>query len=286
MTSDAKIGLLLSLIFIFIIAFVINGLPNFLRGQSSNELTQDYLNKLQSYDADIANGAREIVASIRTLEPVKKSEIIEPRREVAGRVRSVRPLPQVSVPSPPGNIARVETAALPSTVAVLSIEAKPVRPAKPAGPKMHVVQENDSLEFIAKKYYGPAEGVKKENLERIFMANKDTLSSPDMIQVGQRILVPPLRTQPQKPVQARSDLKDQLFNKMESIKARTISLASAIPTGRYQEYVVKDGDSLWKIADEQLSDPGRYLEIAKLNKDVLEDEDQLSVGMHIKLPSK
>jgi len=40
MTSDAKIGLLLGLVFIFIIAFIINGLPK-LRGESdSNELTE------------------------------------------------------------------------------------------------------------------------------------------------------------------------------------------------------------------------------------------------------
>lgn len=41
MTSDAKIGLLLGLIFIFVIAFIINGLPN-LRPQSSKaEMTTD-----------------------------------------------------------------------------------------------------------------------------------------------------------------------------------------------------------------------------------------------------
>ena len=40
MTSDAKIGLILGLVFIFIIAFIINGLPK-LRGETdSNELTE------------------------------------------------------------------------------------------------------------------------------------------------------------------------------------------------------------------------------------------------------
>ena len=37
MTSDAKIGLLLGLVFIFIIAFVINGLPRFRNATDSNE---------------------------------------------------------------------------------------------------------------------------------------------------------------------------------------------------------------------------------------------------------
>ncbi len=39
MTSDAKIGLLLGLFFIFIIAFIINGLPNFRNEADNNELT-------------------------------------------------------------------------------------------------------------------------------------------------------------------------------------------------------------------------------------------------------
>nr|MBC8217755.1 hypothetical protein [Planctomycetota bacterium] len=39
MTSDAKIGLLLGLIFIFVIAFIINGLPSFRNATNNSELT-------------------------------------------------------------------------------------------------------------------------------------------------------------------------------------------------------------------------------------------------------
>jgi hypothetical protein len=39
MTSDAKVGLLLGLFFIFVIAFIINGLPRFRSDTNSNELT-------------------------------------------------------------------------------------------------------------------------------------------------------------------------------------------------------------------------------------------------------
>ena len=39
MTSDAKIGLLLGLLFIFIIAFVINGLPRFRNITNGSEMT-------------------------------------------------------------------------------------------------------------------------------------------------------------------------------------------------------------------------------------------------------
>ena len=39
MASDAKIGLLLGLVFIFIIALIINGLPSFREDGSNNQLT-------------------------------------------------------------------------------------------------------------------------------------------------------------------------------------------------------------------------------------------------------
>ena len=39
MTSDAKIGLLLGLVFIFIIAFIINGLPKFGHNSNNNDST-------------------------------------------------------------------------------------------------------------------------------------------------------------------------------------------------------------------------------------------------------
>ncbi|HEX42205.1 MAG TPA: hypothetical protein ENN81_09115, partial [Phycisphaerales bacterium] len=41
MTSDAKIGLLLGLVFIFIIAFIINGLPSLRQEPNGNEWTID-----------------------------------------------------------------------------------------------------------------------------------------------------------------------------------------------------------------------------------------------------
>ncbi|MBN2314559.1 MAG: LysM peptidoglycan-binding domain-containing protein, partial [Sedimentisphaerales bacterium] len=49
---------------------------------------------------------------------------------------------------------------------------------------------------------------------------------------------------------------------------------------------VKEGDSLWKIASEQLGNGSRYKEILKLNADILEDENSLSPGATLKLPTK
>ena len=40
MTTDAKVGLLLGLVFIVIIAFLINGLPDFLKASEGGELVR------------------------------------------------------------------------------------------------------------------------------------------------------------------------------------------------------------------------------------------------------
>jgi len=286
MTSDAKIGLLLSLVFIFIIAFIINGFPDFLRGKDSNKLTQDYLNKLRSYDSDITNGAREIVEAISTFEPVKKAEIIDNRSDGVISARFAGPLPQRK-PALSDSITTMPTD-LSSCVADRPREIQTPHSAESDGPQIYVVKEDDSLALVARKFYGLKEGSRRENIERIFIANRDILSSPDLLQVGQRLLIPPPQPVQELPLQARADSRQQPFEKVEGLRVKSLPLASAIParTGRYREYIVREGDSLWKIAEEQLANPSRYIEIVRLNEDIIEDENELAVGMHIKLPNR
>jgi nucleoid-associated protein YgaU len=57
MTSDAKIGLLLGLVFIFVIAFIINGLPN-LRPQPGKADITPIMNPTTDENFGIADGAR------------------------------------------------------------------------------------------------------------------------------------------------------------------------------------------------------------------------------------
>ncbi len=57
------------------------------------------------------------------------------------------------------------------------------------------------------------------------------------------------------------------------------------PAGRI--YTVKEGDSLWRIARDQLGDASRHPELAKLNEAVLDgDPDNLKPGQKIILPPK
>ena len=65
----------------------------------------------------------------------------------------------------------------------------------------------------------------------------------------------------------------------------TIPLIPAKPQPRI--YTVKSGDSLWKIARDQLGDPARHVELLEINKSTFKgDSDNLSPGQKLILPPK
>jgi phage tail protein X len=82
--------------------------------------------------------------------------------------------------------ARVETDNTLNQVRLARPE--PAGPSQPAaGPeeRWHVVASGDTLSALAKRYYGRASLYMK-----IFEANKDQLSNPDLIKVGQKLRIP------------------------------------------------------------------------------------------------
>lgn len=63
--------------------------------------------------------------------------------------------------------------------------ASPARSENIAGQRVYTVQSGDSLAYIALQFYGLPQAY-----TRIIEANRDTLQSPDTIQVGQRLIIP------------------------------------------------------------------------------------------------
>ena len=288
MTRDAKIGLLLGLVFIFIIAFIINGLPSLRRGDG-NELTRNMANT-QRTNRGIGTNARSVTR--RTITPVRPTT-------PPTVMHSVQSEPQISQ-TPNEQIrfqTQLPTAAVqtqnPSVQAVLQSQAakvaaqEPIKPTRTVKPKLsaanrtriYKVQDGDSLALIAKQFYGEEFGNKKASVDKIFKANRKILKSPDQIYVGQKLIIPSLTeavsTSPKKVLS-----KDK-FQRVDTIGRRhQQKTAKTVTKTRY--YIVREGDSLWKIAHEQLGDGNRYPKLAKLNK--LQDEDFLAVGSRLKLP--
>jgi nucleoid-associated protein YgaU len=292
MTSDAKVGLLLGLFFIFVIAFIINGLPRFHNNANSNELTTMANSPNDSYIGSNERKARE---SFRRERPVRnRSQSVEEAKETTrdeGKVRYKRPLSQDSVAIKDNPVRATtedkvkRTAPAPDTKRDTKVNVP-----KQVKPEIYVIQAGDNLAKIAQKFYGTERGNKTINVKMIFEANRKLLKSPDDISVGQKIIIPLLKDE------AKSVFNGGLFEKIKSTIGRTRSSTTtpaktpakprpkppaARPT---TNYIVKAGDSVWRIADKQLGDKERFREIIKLN--ALEDEDYLTVGQRLLIPAR
>ena len=323
MTSEAKIGLLLGLVVIFIIALVVNGLPSFHKGDSTNDMTKDMVT-LDNNPPVLAGGERQVSRDLgqsSSLQPLPVGAGVNQQTtspDTTG-VRSITPAPQ-AIGNQPQGITTLTTQGIPAgqnamtsnnpsaagttTLSGLSnppagqagnviISGQPTVPAPQQGTltqnppavktelkakptttqtKTYVVKSGDSLASIAVKCYGAKEGNKKANIDKIFNANKNVLKSVDEIYEGQKLVIPGISTS-ESAVSTTSS-----HSAAESNQGNRISASG--------EYVVADGDSLWKIAQAKLGNGTRYAEIIKLNSDVLKDGDNLSVGMKLRMPAK
>jgi len=257
MTSDAKIGLLLGLVFIFVVAFIINGLPGFCNNTNNNELTRN-------------------MANSRNSQPGLAEDVRRVNREV------IHPREPIQTPPPDNRDSRF-TMPLPQRRSVVKEPLK----AEPAAlaPKVYVVGKDDHPAVIHKKVYGSEDGNKIRNITRIFETNRKVLKSPDEIYVGQKITIPPLAVPRGGGNKIDSLLRNPMLEKVNSIGRRHLSVGKA-GVGQSRQHIVQEGDSLWRIAAEQLGDGSRYTEIVKLNTGILEDEDALVVGMCLKIPAR
>lgn len=279
MTSDAKIGLLLGLFFIFIIAFLINGLPKLGRESNNSELTNMMTG---SDDSTLGIGAER-------LRIIGQGGEREGQSLDYGEYPAHRPDPGIrsEFPLSPIYQAVEELEEQPLVIpgaAEAGQDAEP-QPAKVSGPRFYVVQAGDSLAAIAKKLYGADQGNVLANINRIFQANRNVLRSPDRINEKQKLLIPPLPSGGKGFGQSTGILKNPLLEPSGPIGRRRL-LRDGPATKVSGQYVVRDGDSLWNIAVAKLGDGIRYREIVKLNAAVLEDEDSLTVGMRLKLPGR
>jgi len=281
MTSDAKIGLLLGLVFIFIIAFIINGLPSFRHKTNSNELTT---NMTTFDDGQLGIGKKERKTQ-ETLSRMKLDDKLlsqDVQASADGQdIRSITPLPEgLSMAKGPDKSTEIEPKnPLPAGAQETMVKIQP------AWPKFYVVSEDDNLASIAKKLYGPEQGNRRINIDRIFEANRRLLKSPDEIYVGQKLVIPPPSNLTQDESKIDGVFSSTMFEKVESISRKLLSVDGG-GTKDERWYTVRDDDNLWKIAAAQLGNGSRYTEIAKLNTDIIDDENNITVGMRLKIPAR
>ncbi len=208
MAADVKIGLLLSLVLVFVLAFALNRVP----------LSSD-----RKGDGDLTPVMVSGPPGIRPALPPESGGAWAggPAAPAPQRPASQTPAPQTT-----------ERFRTPLAEAAPSERAsQAVEPAKPAPPTVrYIVCEGDSLAYIARKFYGPVQGNKRENVMKIFEANRGVLKAPDQIDIGQELVIPPLEaSQPPRPAtqggaaaQAKKTTEptifsDPMFEKVDSI---------------------------------------------------------------------
>ena len=200
MAADVKIGLLLSLVFVFVLAFVLNSAPHSGERKGSNDL------------APVVGGGAP------GIKPKIPSEALLPGPVSQG---------------PAGGTTTTEAGERYRTVlpegAASERNSNDIEPAKPAPtPVRYIVCGGDSLAYIARKFYGPQEGNRQENVMKIFEANRGLLKSPDEIDVGQELVIPPLgASQPQKNPE-QTIFPDTMFEKVESIGRKPLERGNGV----------------------------------------------------------
>jgi nucleoid-associated protein YgaU len=281
MTTDAKIGLLLALIFIVAITFVINGLPAFLNKNNKEPDTASYLSHYKEQQPALVGASRNI-APVLSHKPdmpvITETPKIDLNSPAETRYQALMPAAQEAVKTTDA----IDTNTMKEPVAIKPAEKTADQ--QEAG-ITYVVGPGDNLAEIAQKMYGPEIGKKLASVEKIYNANKDKLSSINDIQVGQKLVIPPIENK------TNTLLKTGLFEKVSEKASKITSPQTAQTSNQSSKeqsrlYVVKESDSLWQIAQAQLGNGNRFSEIIQLNQSVLTDPEKLVVGMKLKLPAR
>ena len=138
--------------------------------------------------------------------------------------------------------------------------------------KFYTWQSGDTFRSVAAKYYGDA--TKVTMLRRV---NEDRYD----VAPGEKIFVPvfDLDAAPETAALANA-------SQPAAAPATTAAAAKPAPTtaSGARVHVVKEGESLWKIAKQELGSGARWNEIYDANRDVLSSPEALHTGLKLKIP--
>jgi len=297
MTRETKISLLVGLAFIIVIGILLSD-----HFRSTQELPRAELNEVTSSVHQATDGPQSSNPAIQFVQPPET----QPKQAVPTR-DELTPPPSPVIPSkdygnestannsgnsgapaatddqkqqsnPLGDVAQkngepVEPANMDgSSRSGDDTEPQAQPPAPASSQREYIAQEGDSVSRMAAKFLGENN---KENRQAIIDANPSLRDDPNRVIVGKSYVIP-----------GSADSDSQASN-APSPDNSTMSKTTASATGAYF-YTVKEGDSLWQIANDELDDPSAVDAIKELNAGVLKGEqhDVVIPGMKLRLPAK
>lgn len=167
--------------------------------------------------------------------------------------------------------APVENAAVSRPPTVISAVQQTPPPLKQV---THVVAEGETLYGIAARYYGNG-----DLWPELLKANKQAADSEGRVFEGARLVIPQRGGTPvaQAPQQTRA-AQQPTTNKPAGTPAPTNA------SGGYGFYTIKPGDTLSEISQELMGTMRRMNELIELNRDQIQDADDIRVGMKLRYP--
>ena len=321
MTSDAKIGLLLGLVFIFIIAFVINGLPRFRSAVSNNEQAnnivdpgnnssgigererraQEIFNWQEQFASEPAQDYQSVAQDWTNTSYYTASQQNNSVNDGIGLGPAYGSEPMVEVAANnqnPDNI-RYQMSLTPNASFVenttIDEPAYHEQPTAPAG-NVQPMQagRTEPARPARPQTYTVQEGDRNlSNIAKKFYGevegnrlvniNRIFEANRRVLKTADEIFVGQKLLIPPLPVSTQTrDTNRGIFS--NQLFENVTSIGGRRESVRW--YVVKEDENLWKIAAVQLGKGSRYTEISKLNADILVDEDRVSPGMRLRLPAR
>lgn len=124
-------------------------------------------------------------------------------------------------------------------------------------------------------------------INAIFTVNAGVLSSPDILAVGDELILPEvdgLNRPSGAELTAMSQTTPHVRNTMKPTTSPQSAGGGPDRSGGSRWYQIKKNDRYVSIAREQLGDVNRWKEIYELNKDIFPDPERIRYGVRIKLP--
>ncbi|HLL87877.1 MAG TPA: LysM peptidoglycan-binding domain-containing protein [Tepidisphaeraceae bacterium] len=302
MTRETKIGLLVGLAFIIVIGILLSD-----HLTSSTQPPQAALSRV----GEVSRAGTQVIGKPEVPVTVEPPAHVQPDRPIVTVEQLTKPKPldivqfgNAAVPQafpPPGEptVTKAVDASAPSIPPVdpnlaklaqqhgeeltLTTPGQPTKlvPSTPennptSGMLKYTAQEGDSLSRMAGRFLG---GNTKANRDLIVKANPSLVADPNKIVVGRSYLIPT----------AAAGAPAQQFGATDAKAPPAATVAVKAPAstpsadGQFVFYTVKENDSLWTIARDQLGTGNAWKDIKDWNKDVLKGGDTVHTNMRLRL---
>lgn len=318
MTRDTKIGLLLGLVFIFIIAFLINGIPRIRNGKTAPPGTM-----VRNTPVGVGGDARRVVDRFneqgrpRAIVPLPRPDGVQPVQPAY----QIKPVDQsgtpglgqppvspwpIEVPQTPGrNLMQVasDTIVPPQPLGTVPVadDGGPESPgpsspvtAPPGvtipGPSVAREETLTPAPSAWPKTHVVKEGDSLEAIaKRLYGANEGAKPSSitRIFEANKTILKSPDRISVGQKLTIPAPAGSGATRSVQPTPSPRPA-GPAMPAGAPAQrvYTIQEGDSLWSIAEAKLGQGTRWKEILQLNAGTLQEEDVLEPGAALKLPAK